>query len=65
MFPVSMFIERLFVIIFCPMSENKKDANSLLSSLRDKKLQVSKKLLLSPPKQIQAERGFFLRQRRL
>ena len=59
-----MFIERLFVIIFCPMSENKKDANSLLSSLRDKKLQVSKKLL-SPPKKIQAERGFFLRQRRL
>ena len=64
MFPVSMFIERLFVIIFCPMSENKKDANSL-SSLRDKKLQVSKKLLLSPPKKIQAEGGFFLRERRL
>ena len=63
MSPVSMCIERLlFVITFCPMSEHKKD--SLLSSLRDKKLQVSKKLSLSPPKKSQAEGGFFLRQKR-
>ena len=60
-----MCIERmLFVIIFCPMSDHRKDTNSLLSSLRDKKLQVSKKLSLSPPKKIQAEGGFFLRQKR-
>ena len=51
MSPVSMCIERmLFAIIFCPMSDHRKDTNSLLSSLRDKKLQVSKKLSLSLPK---------------
>ena len=66
MSPVYMCIERLlFVIIFCPMSEHKKDTNSLLSSLRDKKLQVSKNLLLLPPKNIQPEGGFFLHQKRL
>ena len=51
MFPVSMFVKRLlFVIIFCLMSEHKKDTNLLLSSLRDKKLQVCKRLSLSSPK---------------
>ena len=66
MSPVSMCTERLlFVIKFCPMSEHKNDTNSLLSLLRERKLQVSKKLSLSPPKKIQAEGGFFLRQKRL
>ena len=49
MSPVSMCIERLlFVNIFYPMSEHKND--SLISSFRDKRLQVSKKLSLSLPK---------------
>ena len=63
---VSMCIESLLsVIVFCTISEQKKDTNSLLSSLRDKKLQGSKKVSLSPPKKIQAEEGFFLNQKRL
>ena len=52
MSPVSMCTERLlykFVVIFT----------------QGKKLQVSKKLSLSPPKKFQAEEGFFLRQKRL
>ena len=66
MSPVSMCIEKLlFVILFCPMSEHKKDTNSLLSSLKDKKLQVCKKLSCRLQKKIQAKEGFFLGQGRL
>ena len=47
------------------MSEHKKYTILLLSSLRDKKLQVSKKLSFSSTKKIQAEGRFFFCQKRL
>ena len=55
----------LFVIMFCPMSEHKRDTNSFLSSLRYKKLQACKKFSLSSKKNIQAKGRIFLHQRHL
>ena len=43
MSPLSMCIDKLlFVIMFCPVPEHKKDINSLLFSLRNKKLHALK-----------------------
>ena len=50
MFPLSTWMnERLLAKIFWTLSEHKNEANSLLSSLGDKKLQVLTKFSLTPP----------------
>ena len=56
-----MCIDKLLsVIIFCPMSEQRKDANSLLCLSSSIKLHAFKKFSLSPPKKNSSSGGTFL-----